>query len=139
MKKEDFDYGLPVFVGEYANKVLSEIDDAFFNDSMSIYFPVLDILYHKDKKKEDKLEQFKMIKAFSDEEKKSISKKNLLLKILQSNSPSDGDFLKKLKIALPNGIHFGYICTDSEYEALKREFDNLTKKIKEYTTQSKGH
>jgi len=50
-------------------------------------------------------------------------KKSFLLKILQKNNVYDILFHKKLKRCIPEGLDKNYICTDAEYEALKKEFD----------------
>jgi hypothetical protein len=52
----------------------------------------------------------------------SYLKKQLLVNILNKNDSNNDLFLYKLKRILPEGLCTKEIMTDSEYEALKKEF-----------------
>lgn len=60
---------------------------------------------------------------------KLIDKKSILSYILEKENLEDDkvnqEFLEKLKKCLPEGLCYENICTDSEYEALRKEF-NIT-------------
>lgn len=53
-----------------------------------------------------------------------VEKKNILLKLLQLQKDIlNSDFINKLKKCIPEGLDKNYICTDLEYELLKKEFN----------------
>jgi len=100
---------LPAIPEDY-NEVGTYRKENFFNPDE--YRPIVDVLYIIREK------EISIGRISRKEKKKQLS--DILNK---QKDISDTMFLKRLKSCIPEGLAINEICTDSEYEALKAEFN----------------
>lgn len=110
MNMEDIKFILPAIPEDYDSQY--EIDGKWFPD-LQKYKLLMKVLYVKTEPR--KLLNLKISR---------VEKKRFLLNLLQLQKDIlNSDFINKLKQILPDGLCYENICTDAEYELLKKEFD----------------
>jgi hypothetical protein len=106
---ENFDLLLPSIPEDYEKSI--EVDGTWFPD-IKKYKSLMEIFYISSTPK-----NLKNISI------SRVEKKELLLKILlMQDDVLKESFLQRLKNFIPEGLCYENICTDSEYENLKKEF-----------------
>lgn len=105
---ENIENVLPAIPEDYDKSFT--IDGKWFPDIQK-YKPLMKVFYVKEKRN---ISDFKISR---------VTKKQLLLNILKNqNNLLNNTFLLRLKQILTEGLCYSEICTDSEYELLKKEF-----------------
>jgi len=111
MNMENIERILPAIPEDFLSGI--EIDGAWFPD-IEKYKPLMKALYVSDKTRN--LLNLKISR---------VQKKELLLKIFKSKKDILSlEFISTLKTILPDGLCYRDICSDREYDALKKEFNS---------------
>ena len=104
---ENFKLLLPSIIEDY-NEI--SFDGENFIENIEKYKKILNIFYHQETRTLD-------IGSIS-----SFNKKNMLLSILENNDIDDDIFLSQLQQCIPFGLDMKHICTDEEYNDIKKIF-----------------